>query len=34
LQGWHIGTNCPHNLTDQSQSSFEQSLHPTDKDIR
>jgi hypothetical protein len=26
--------NYPHNLTDQSQSSFEKSLHPTDKDIR
>jgi hypothetical protein len=34
LQGWHISTNCPQNLTDQSQNSFEESLHLTDKDIR
>jgi hypothetical protein len=34
LQGWHSGMNCPRNLTDQLQSSFEESLHPTHKDIR
>jgi hypothetical protein len=26
--------NCPRNLTDQSQSSFEEFLHSTHKDIR
>jgi hypothetical protein len=34
LQGWHISTNYRHNITDQSQSSFEESLYPTEKDIR
>jgi hypothetical protein len=32
--GWHSGMNCPHNLIDQSQRSFEESLHHTHKDIR
>jgi hypothetical protein len=32
--GMYIGTNCPRNLKDQSQSFFEDSLHPTHKDIR
>jgi hypothetical protein len=34
LAGWHSGMNCPRNLIDQLQSSFEESLHPTHKDIR